>query len=278
MTRLGIMQGRLSEPIGNAIQSFPVDNWRDEFPRAAAAGLATIEWIYDTHGEGVNPLETDEGIDELLARSAESGVVVASVCADWFIPNRLVRVAAEELAQRVDRLRWLLVRCERLGARRLVLPFVDESALLSRGDEQASVTALRGILDDTECAEVELHLETSLDHDEFASLLSDLDHELVKVNYDSGNSAYLGFDPRLEFAAYGNRIGSIHVKDRLRAGTSVPLGEGDADLESVFALAAQIGFDGDYVLQVARGPLGSEVEWAIANRRLVEGLVERSLT
>ena len=46
-------------------------------------------------------------------------------------------------------------------------------------------------------------------------MLNALPHPVIKVNYDSGNSASLGYSVTEEFAAYGNRIGSIHIKDRL---------------------------------------------------------------
>ena len=63
---------------------------------------------------------------------------------------------------------------------------------------------------------------------------------MVKVNYDTGNSSGLGFIAKDEFAAYGDRIGSIHIKDRLRkpdGGVATkPLGEGSADFEDIFHL------------------------------------------
>ncbi len=54
---VGIMQGRLSPPVGGRIQSFPVQTWADEFPRAREAGLASIECIYEGGG-GTVPLGT----------------------------------------------------------------------------------------------------------------------------------------------------------------------------------------------------------------------------
>ncbi len=125
------------------------------------------------------------------------------------------------------------------------------------------------VLDETG---VELHLETSLAPQPFADLLARLPHPSVKVNYDSGNSASLGYSPRSEFAAYGSRVGSVHVKDRLRGGGTVPLGTGDADFEALFSCLADIGYEGDFVLQVARGTEGDEVNWARQNRAFLSVL------
>ena len=68
---------------------------------------------------------------------------------------------------------------------------------------------------------------------------------------------------------YGSRIGSVHVKDRVRGGTTVPLGTGDADFPAFFSGLAQLGYGGDVILQVARGESGREVEWAQQNAAFV---------
>jgi hexulose-6-phosphate isomerase len=267
------MQGRLSPPETDSIQAFPLRGWRDEFARARAAGLAAIEWIYDVYGEGANPIETDEGANEALELAARSGVAIDSVCADWFMPNRLVRAERAERARRLERLRWLIGRCRRLEAWRLVLPFVDASAIEGPEDEEDVLDAVRTVLPEAERTGVELHLETALEPAQYRALLAGIDHELVKVNYDSGNSASLGYRPPDELGAYGDRIGSVHVKDRVRGGGTVALGDGDADLPALFRGLAQVGFAGDYVLQVARSRPGEEIAQAIDDRRTVERLL-----
>jgi hexulose-6-phosphate isomerase len=151
-----------------------------------------------------------------------------------------------------------------------VLPFVDESSIRTPEEEAAVAEVMRQALPAAEHAGVELHLETDLDPEAFRHFLSLVPHPLVKVNYDSGNSASLGYRPSEEFAAYGERIGSVHIKDRVRAGSTVPLGAGDADFDALFAGLRSLGYSGDFVLQVARGPEGEEIEWARRNRAFVE--------
>lgn len=269
MTSVGIMQGRLMPPIDDRIQCFPRDDWAREFPLAAAAGLACIEWIFDEFGEDVNPLASDDGIDAVLALIDEHGVRVASVCADYFMDHPLVRAAPAELARRTAALAWLLGRCERLGATRVVVPFVDDSRIDTAAELDAAVETLQRTLPVAERTGVELHVESSLEPERLGELLERLPHPLLKVNYDSGNSSSLGYLPRTEFSAYGPRIGSVHVKDRLLGGSTVPLGSGDADLPSLFDCLAEFGYAGDIVLQVARGEPGDEVAWARHNRALV---------
>jgi hexulose-6-phosphate isomerase len=267
---IGIMQGRLVPPVDGRIQAFPAEQWREEFPRARAAGLGSIEWIYETFGRDRNPLCTDAGLAELEALRAAHGIAVRSVCADYFMEYPLVRATPGELAARLADLRWLLERCRHAGIGRIVLPFVDNSGIRTDAEQDALVDVLAAAARDAEAAGVELHLETALDPRAFAAFLDRLPFSVIRVNYDSGNSASLGYDPRDEFAAYGERLGSVHVKDRRRGGTTVPLGTGDADLPAFFDGLRRLGYEGDVILQVARGTTGAEVEWARGNRRLVE--------
>jgi L-ribulose-5-phosphate 3-epimerase len=153
---------------------------------------------------------------------------------------------------------------------RIVLPFVDNSAIRDDADRDAVIDTLQRALPAAESAGIELHLETSLAPEEFAALLARIPHPLVKVNYDSGNSSSLGYRPAEEFAAYGERLGSVHIKDRVLHGGTVPLGEGDADLDAVFAGLRGLDYGGDFILQVARGTPGDEVAWARQNRAYVE--------
>lgn len=269
---IGAMQGRLVPPEGDFIQRFPRRRWANEFAAAAAAGLACIEWVYDEYGLGANPIETDAGIAQMRALAASHGVAVRSLCADLFMERPLVRASADELASGLARLRWLLGQCAQAGISRVVLPFVDNAAIRTPPDADAAVSAIEQALETAGPLGIELHLETALDPEAFRALLARLPHPLVKANYDSGNSAALGYDPREEFAAYGERIGSVHIKDRLRGGGTVPLGQGAADLPAVAALLRSQAYAGDIILQVARGESGEEVAWARHNRAYAEQL------
>ena len=261
-----IMQGRLLSPGGQSIQSFPRDRWRDEFPLAAEAGLDAIEWIYDLQDADANPLATDSGVAGMRALSRQHGIAVVSLCADYFLERPFVRVALDGIGDLTGHLIWLIGRCRQAGITRVVLPFVDAARIDTPQDERRTVDVLRQVLPACAATGVELHLETSLAPDAFSSLLARVPDPLLRVNYDSGNSASLGYDVASELAAYGTRIGSVHIKDRVHGGGTVPLGTGDADLPALVSGLAALGYQGDYVLQVARGADGSEVEWARQNR------------
>jgi L-ribulose-5-phosphate 3-epimerase len=269
MHQIGIMQGRLVPPTENRIQCFPREKWEDEFELAAQAGLHCIEWIYDLYGADVNPLLTDEGICKLKSLISKTGVQILSVCADYFMDKPLVRASPQELEERFADLERLFQRGKLLGINRIVLPFVDASRI-DTDDEKNSVSmTLKRALKVAENTGIEIHLETSLTPERFAGLLSELPHPLLKANYDSGNSSSLGYHPQEEFAAYGRWVGSVHIKDRLRGAGTVPLGTGDADFPALAESLQKAAYRGDFILQVARGPSGDEVNWARQNREFV---------
>ncbi len=240
-----------------------------EFPLAAQVGLACIEWTHDLYGADVTPLLTDAGIAAIRALAEQNGVEVLSICADYFMDRPLLRVSASELEERENDLYELMRRGRTLGIRRMVLPFVDASRIETDAELGSVAEVLRRAMPVAEETGVELHLETSLEPSRFAELLAMVPHTMLKVNYDSGNSASLGYHPREEFAAYGCRVGSVHIKDRVRGGSTVPLGTGNADFPALFAELKKIAYRGDFILQVARGAAGDEVNWARQNLSFV---------
>ena len=271
---IGIMKGRLLPAREGRIQSFPAGRWAEEFPRAAAAGLDSIEWIFDDDPPGVNPLESPAGIDAVRQAAAEAGVAVGSVCADRFMVRRLINPRGEVEQAVLDELRGLIENSARLGAAHIVLPFVDASALATLPERAGLEKLLAALLPDAERAAIELHLETDWVPRDLADFVGRIRHPLLRVNYDIGNSASLGHDPAEELSLLGPHLGSVHIKDRARGGSTVPLGSGAADFETCFDGFRQAGYGRAFILQVARDPAVDEVVWARRNRRFVEGFLQ----
>jgi L-ribulose-5-phosphate 3-epimerase len=269
MTNIGIIQGRLVTPVENRIQCFPRERWADEFELASQAGLDCIEWIYDLYGADANPLATDAGVKKLLELQRIHKVKILSLCADYFMDRPLVRAAPAELEDRLKTLFWLMEQGHGIGINRVVVPFVDASRIDTPDELEGVIKVLQEVLLAAERIGIEIHLETSLDPAGFAILLARLPHPLLKVNYDSGNSASLGYAPRDEFAAYGARVGSVHIKDRRLGASTVPLCTGDTDFIALAECLRKVDYKGDFILQVARGVSGDEVAWARQNRKFV---------
>lgn len=266
---IGIMQGRLLPPFEGRFQAFPAHRWDEEFALARDVGLQCIEWIYEVPHEADNPLGTDEGLAKIHALTASTGVAVRSICADYYMERKLVtdgRVCADAVAH----LKWLIVRASRLGAAHIVLPFVDQSSLNGELDQRALHTALSELVPVAGHHAVELHLETDLPPAAFVDLLGTIDHRCVRANYDTGNSAALGYDPAVELTALRPWLGSVHIKDRVRGGGTVALGTGDTDFRTCLKQLTTAGYARPYILQAARDTVGDETAWCRQNRQFLE--------
>ena len=269
MTKFGIMEGRLVPPEDGRFQCFPRNQWESEFAHAAKVPFDYIEWVYDLYGHDVNPLGNPAGIEHQKRLIESTGVCIRSVCADYFMDKPLLRCGEQELDERLQELARILRNGSAIGVNRVVIPFVDASAIRSTEDVVAVQDALKAAMQFADETRVEIHLETSLGPAEFAKLLDCIPHPRLRVNYDSGNSASLGYSPANEFAAYGDRIGSVHIKDRALNGGTVPLGARNADFPALFSCLEKIEYRGDFTLQVARGTPGDEVALAKQNLAFV---------
>ena len=276
MVPVGIMQGRLVPPVDGRIQAFPEENWKDEFELARDAGLACIEWIYEKSKNSLNPLESERGIKEIKELTKQTGVRVSSICADYYMSEMLVTLDGAANEKIISHLTWLISQSKKLNVNHIVLPFVDASSLASHIHVETVSKIIRFVIPHAVLHEVEIHLEADLSPKIFRKLLKKIDHPSVKVNFDIGNSAALGYDPIEELRELSPYLGSIHVKDRLLGGSSVPLGSGNADFKTCFRLLKNISFDGCLILQAARGEIGEEFKLANKNRSIVENYWQNS--
>ena len=81
----------------------------------------------------------------------------------------------------------------------------------------------------------------------------------MRVNYDIGNSASMGYDPLEELEAYGSMISDIHIKDRVLGGPSVVLGEGNGNFELFFKELKKYSYKGPLIMQAYRDEEGIDV-------------------
>src|SRR5262249_16893688 len=125
--------------------------------------------------------------------------------------------------------------------------------------EAQADTLLRVLLDRSASLSkqgVKIVFESDLPPAPLAEFIDKFPREVFGINYDSGNSAALGYDPADEIPAYAPRILNVHVKDRLRGGTAVQLGTGAANLAKAIRLIEHSGYRGQYILQTARAADG----------------------
>lgn len=247
---IGIMGGRLSEPIGNEIQSFPKNSWKEEFSKAAYCGFDLIEWVFDLYDK--NPILDNDGIKEINFLSEKYSIMITSICADFFMTKKLFNESEFELEKNLSVLKKLICNCNKLRIKILEIPLIDSSSLQNNDAELQLVKNLQKILPILEQNDVKLTFETDLPPNSFRKFLELFEHQNIKANYDTGNSAALGYNVKEELEILGKFITNIHIKDRIYRGNTVPLGTGDTNFELFFSILQHINYQGDFVIQGAR--------------------------
>lgn len=265
---IGIMQGRLSPPSNGKIQSFPWKTWEQEFLHAQDIGLNLIDWVIEADRFAENPLVTTKGAKTIKSIIDQTGVRIAAVCADYFMDRPLLRCSRLELQERLKVLELLIDCLNHLKIKYMEIPFVDNSAIKDKTEINQLIKIITPFLNKAHNSGVIFAFETSLPPKMFSFFLSALNHPSARANYDMGNSASLGYNPKEELEIYGDFVVTVHVKDRILKGGTVPLGHGNADLANCFSILRAKKYEGPFILQVARG--NDEIEWARNNLSFVK--------
>jgi hexulose-6-phosphate isomerase len=208
---------------------------------------------------------TASGKAEIRKVIASTGVRIDYVCADIFMQQPLVRMTEETKSQNKEYLTAILKNSKEVGAIGVEIPFVDNSSIKNEKEKQEFIDAMKDAFNLAKDLHLKISLETDLPPINFQELLKNIDLDHIQANYDIGNSASLGFDPKEELEAYGLKILNVHVKDRKLGGTTVPLGTGSADIKKVFRKLNEIGYSGGITMQAARG----ENDISIAKEQLL---------
>jgi L-ribulose-5-phosphate 3-epimerase len=261
--------------VDGRIQAFPWGCWQDEFLCAQQNGFGLMEWTLDQDRLYENPLLTHAGQAEISTLRRAHNLPIGSLTGDCFMQSPFWKINGPEGEALQADFRAVARACAAVGISMMVLPLVDNGSLHGRVQEDRLVAVLESHAGLLRALGVRAVFESDFVPAELERFIDRLDPDLFGVNYDIGNSAALGMNPSEEIAAYGNRIVNVHIKDRVRGGTTVPLGTGSADFDAVFKALAKIGYRGNYILQTARALDGDHAGALCRYRDMAREWIER---
>lgn len=253
---IGFMQGRLCERVDGKIQAFPWRDWALEFEAAQRLGVRLMEWTLDQERLYENPLMTEAGRERIRHLSQAHGVRILSLTGDCFMQAPFYKAQGAERASLLKDLHAILDAAQDVGIGYVLIPLVDNGSLTSPEEEAALLECLLPLRERLVSAGLKIVFESDFSAERLAQFIARFPQEAFGINYDIGNSAALGYCAAEEIAAYGPRIDNVHVKDRVLAGTTVPLGTGNANFSEVFAALHDTSYTGHFILQTARAEDG----------------------
>lgn len=247
--RVGVMQGRLSPRPESRLQAFPHQTWPEEFAQAERLGFSYIEWIYEAERALENPIATSAGRAAIRACAQQSRLPVGSVCADYFMIQRLAGGSAQGRLRHSEALSELVHWARDIGATRILLPLLETSAVDSPELARDVSESIRRVCPSLDACDIVLGLEMEVPGEDYAALIRGIGHDKVRAYYDTGNSTAQGFDIATDIVPLLPFLEAVHLKDRARFGTSRPFGRGAANFAGFFAVLAQAGYTGDFLTQ-----------------------------
>lgn len=275
MHQIGFMQGRLCDQVDGKIQAFPWRDWESEFLEAAALGIRAMEWTLDQERLYENPLMTTEGQARISELSRKHQLGIPSMTGDCFMQAPFWKAKGEaKVALQADFLA-ICDACSAVGIETVVVPLVDNGGLANSVQEDELVEFLLSQQEFFAKLGIRVIFESDFTPKEVRRFIDRLPSEQFGINYDSGNSAALGFDPVEEFAAYGSRVLNVHIKDRMLGGTTVPLTAGAAQFSVVFSELAEVNYSGNFILQTARAVNGDHARALSGYYELTENWISQ---
>ena len=250
--KIGIMQGRLSPPVGRAIQEFPVGHWKNEFQSLDllpvlpyySPDVDNIEWIVTEEVFTRNPL-----FDSTISFK---DLPIHSICADVLLGKEFPN---EDFLNTY--LKPIINYANLKGVRKITIPLLDDSSILTKEVRDTFISYLQKLGD---------HPFLTLSF-EFEAV-DDIIDEILDINptyrmtYDTGNmTSFFGenVNHRKLLTKYIDRIDNIHLKDRTFDKRTVEPGEGDTDFVQIFETMSELKYNKQLTLQTARGIPGREL-------------------
>ncbi len=264
---IGIMQGRLSPPVGGKIQAFPWETWEEEFFRARELGFSYIEWLVQIENLSNNPILNQTGRKRIKEITKSTDVEVITCTVDYLMEAPFYKKDCKQKKERFAQLSEIIHACGMFGLESIMLPLVDNGRITTFEEETIFTSAILDLFPLLEKYGMKLTFESDYPLKKLVPFLGRFDKKYVGFTYDTGDRTALCFDIKKEIQALGSRIKNVHIKDRISGGGTVPLGTGDTDFDTCFSMLAKVGYKGPYILQAARGD--DEISWNKKNREFV---------
>ena len=238
---LGVLQGRLSKPVGGAYQEFP-RYWRNEFDVLNQLDLVGVEWLITPLCEKNNPFMRTNEVSELPIMSVCVDTLVSDlICSEEFLREKLDPVCALSIEN---------------GVEILTIPILDDSDL-NDDDKRSRFCSL--ILEyGKRYPKLKFAFEAEMPPEKLGEIVNLSDN--FYVTYDTGNITSCGVDHEHFIGYFKDKIINVHIKDRTYDRRTVSPTTGDTNFELIFKNLSSIGYKGNFILQTARGPTGQEFD------------------
>jgi L-ribulose-5-phosphate 3-epimerase len=265
--KIGFMQGRLVESEGSSVlQSFPQKNWELEMKIAKKEGFKIMEWTIDAESIKKNPIFNGE-LKSIKNAKKNYQIKVDSITLDYFMEQPFFKKKSRIRNKIIDNLKKIILNGNKIGIKYYIFPLVDSGSITTLAEENIFVDRIKEIIKLLK-RNSKILFETDYPPDKVINFIKKFKCKKVGINYDTGNSASLGYDFKDE-VKYIKYIKNIHIKDRILSGGTVRLGTGNWNYRKFFKLIKR-NYKGNFILQTARSKSNEHVKEININKKFFE--------
>ena len=265
------MQGRLSP--SNKIQEFPHKYWKNEFNLASRLGVKYIEWVLDKKYFNSNPFFYKKKKIKILSK--KYNVKIISLTNDYFMELPFWKNKKKEFKIYLD-LKKIIYHASLLNIKFIIIPLLDNSSIKSKTIENKVIKFFNFFEEYLKKHNVNILFESDYDPQRLRNFIKKFNPDFFGINYDTGNSAALGFDIKKEFYYYGDFIKGVHIKDRILKGKTVRLGEGNVNFKLFFRLLKSIKYKNHIIFQTARSENNKDVQEMKINLKYISKIIKNN--
>jgi L-ribulose-5-phosphate 3-epimerase len=269
---IGFMQGRLSPIFKKKIQSFPWNYWRKEIFIAKKNNFNLMEWTLDYPRLFNNPLISSQEQKKTLIFLKKNKIFVNSVTCDFFMQKPFFLIKNKKKFElNINNLLKIIKRLINAKIQFIVIPLVDKSSIKNTYQEKLVIREFNKIIKNlnTNNFKTKILFEIDYSPSKLKKFIKKFSSNFFGINYDSGNSASLNYNIDDEFNYYGNRILNVHIKDKVKYGKTIKLGQGNVNFFKLKKNLRKIHYNRNLILQTARNLYGKHLSELIDNRNFL---------
>ena len=290
MNKIGIVQGRLTNPRERVNIQFPLNNLdeiRNEFDSAKYLELDYIEWNIC---KGIPNLFLGDfyaqGTIKALIESTK--IPINSISLDYLM---YLDLEDKDLAFATDTINWISNIASHIGCETIIIPIYNINMnmlqiryLISLILEQYNIKIVFEFLDVNSFTGINFINDLN-----YGNKLCFREDAKIGCCFDIGNNClvlgnivtppqknYEGIIKEMENYYRHGLLYHIHIKEKDKHGNTVSLGKGiigNKGWGEIFSFLKDINYGGDYTLQVARGKNGNEMDYIHEQVEFVKGLM-----
>ena len=266
-SKIGFMQGRLiKSEKKNSIQYFPEKNWIKELEIAHKNSFGIMEWTINSENLSKNPLYNGN-LTRLLKAVKKYKIKIPSITLDYFMQEPFFKKKKLKNKYKIiSNIKRIISNGNKIGIKYFIFPLVDSSSLKSLIEEKRVIIEIKK-LSKLLNKNSKILFEIDYPPKKLLKFIKKFKSQKIGINYDTGNSAGLGYDFDQEIK-YIRFIKNIHIKDRVLKGKSIRLGEGNWDYKKFFKLIRS-KYKGNFILQTARSKNNKHIEEINLNRNFI---------